>query len=72
MNADGSEQKRLTRDPASDLTPAWSPDGRQIAFLSQRDRNPEIYVMNSDGSGQTRLTRNGTTDDSIAWSPAQK
>ena len=49
--------------------PAWSPDGRRIAFHSKRDGNPEIYVMNADGSGVTRLTYNGARDLVTAWSP---
>ncbi|MHC4335208.1 MAG: TolB family protein [Planctomycetota bacterium] len=52
MNADGSAQKNLTNNPASDEAPNWSPDGKMIAFASFRDGNYEIYVMNADGSGQ--------------------
>ena len=36
--------------------PAWSPDGRRIAYLSRREGSKELYVMNADGSGQQRLT----------------
>jgi len=36
MDADGSGQHNLTRNPASDYSPAWSPDGRQIAFATSR------------------------------------
>ena len=43
-------------------------EGR-IAFVSERDGNPEIYVMNADGSGQTRLTENPAADWGPAWSP---
>ena len=61
MNADGTAQRNLTRSTthpfASDTTPAWSPDGRKIAFVSNRDRNGEIYVMNADGSGLRKLTQ---------------
>lgn len=69
MNADGSNQTRLTFNPAADSGPAWSPDGLKIAFTSNRDGNEEIYVMNADGSGQTRLTQNAADDFSPAWSP---
>jgi TolB protein len=58
--ADGSGVRRLTRGGprAQDLYPAWSPDGRSIAFSSSRgDREPELYVMRADGSGLRRLTR---------------
>jgi Tol biopolymer transport system component len=59
----------LTNNPASDSEPNWSPDGSQIAFVSTRDNNHNIYVMNANGSGQTRLTRNAAPDFSPAWSP---
>jgi Tol biopolymer transport system component len=62
MNADGSNQIRLTNNAAADSDPAWSPDGTRIAFLSDRHGNgggnTEIYVMNADGGSPTRLTNN--------------
>ena len=67
--ADGSGQTNLTNNVANDLSPAWSPDGSQIAFYSGRDGNTEIYIMNADGSGQTRLTNNAANDGHPAWSP---
>jgi dipeptidyl aminopeptidase/acylaminoacyl peptidase len=66
---DGSAQTNLTRHPAADSQPAWSPDGNRIAFTSTRDGNEEIYVMHADGSGQIRLTSNSWGDSSPAWSP---
>lgn len=47
----------------------WSPDGQQIAFVSNRDGNQEIYVIQRDGSGLTRLTHNDGHDTVSAWSP---
>ena len=57
MNADGSDQIRLTNDRAQKFDPAWSADGSRIAFTSNRDGGEEIYEMNADGSNQTRLTK---------------
>ena len=69
MNADGSNQTRLTSNPAVDATPAISPDGAKVAFASGRTGNGDIYVMNADGSHQTRLTSNPAVDATPAISP---
>jgi Tol biopolymer transport system component len=69
INADGRGERNLTPDPACNEFPAWSPDGRRIAFASERDGNFEIYVMNADGAGQRRLTRSATRDVAPSWSP---
>jgi len=69
MDADGSNQTRLTNNPADDGSPAWSPDGSRIAFYSDRDGNYEIYVMDADGSNQTRITNNPAGDAFLDWSP---
>jgi Tol biopolymer transport system component len=69
MNADGSEQENLTRQPANDSHPSWSRDGRKLVFVSRRDGNAEIYVMNADGSGLRNLTRAPSDDLDPAWSP---
>src|SRR5262249_11073408 len=50
--------------------PAWSPDGSKIAFTSNRDGNPEIYIMNKDGSGLRRITQNPAIDEAPTWSPS--
>lgn len=66
MNSDGSEKKRITNNPAVDVFSSWSPDGRKIAFTSERDGNDEIYVMNANGSGRKRLTNNPARDVDIS------
>lgn len=60
---------QLTFDPASDNTPAWSPDGTEIAFGSDRGGNVDIWVMSATGQDLTRLTVDPATDYAPAWSP---
>ena len=72
MDADGRHQRRLTYMQAEEGLPAWSPDGRRIAFASNRDGNSEVYVMHADGSHQRRLTRHPASDAFPAWSPDGK
>ena len=67
-NADSGEQRRLTTG-GSDGQPAWSPNGQQIAYISQDDGNFEIYRINADGSNKVRLTNNPSSDGLPVWSP---
>ena len=69
LNPDGANLRRLTRNKAEDWFPAWSPDGKRIAFSSNREGNHEIYVMNADGSDQKRLTNNNAEDWGPVWMP---
>jgi Tol biopolymer transport system component len=68
VDVKGKKLQRLTNNNAKDANPAWSPDGQQIVFASNRDGNFEIYVMNSDGSNQHRLTNHPADDNSPTWS----
>jgi len=64
----GNRMQSLSIAPG-DSRPRYSPDGTKIVFQSNRDGQPEIYIMNSDGSGQTRLTNNPAWDTAPSWSP---
>lgn len=67
MKLDGTEVARLTHEPADDVRPAFTPDGR-IVFTSRRDGNSEIYLTNVDGTGLLRLTNDPADDDEPAVS----
>ncbi len=70
VNADGSNLTKLTTNSGTaSWGPTWSPDGSRIAFASDRDGNPEIYVMNANGTNQTRITNHIARDFDPAWSP---
>jgi len=51
---------------------SWSPDGKNIMFVSDKDGNPEIYIMDSTGGNIVRLTNNDVRDDQPVWSPDGK
>ncbi len=73
VNTDGSGLVRLATACCINVYPSWSPDGKRIAFMSNRDgtseSNYEIYVVNADGTAVTRLTNNPNVDSGPAWSP---
>ncbi len=71
MNADGTDIKQLTNVPGGDFDPAWSPDGKRIAFTSLRDGNKQIYVLDVNSLAVTRLTSyDVNVENSLpAWSP---
>ena len=72
MGTDGANQVRLTESEGLDTHPVWSPNGKQIAFTSNRDGNYEIYVMSADGSGARNVTKNPERDDFATWHPDGK
>ena len=69
MDADGDNPRNLTNHNSLDQTPDWSPDGRWIAFSSNRDGDWEIFVMNADGTNPSNLTNHSARDGRPDWSP---
>jgi TolB protein len=66
--ADG-KLRQLTRDPETDTNPFYSPDGKQIAFVSDRDGRAEIWVMGADGAHPRRVTSIGVGGHFLRFTP---
>ena len=72
MNPDGSQQIRLTDNPADDLYPAWSPTGEQILFTSNRNGERDLYLMDANGENVKRVFRKSAHRAYPTWSPDGK
>ena len=64
--------RQFTYSKKSEKWPRWSPDGKQIAFLSNRAEEEQIYVMRADGGEATALTKGKRSINSFEWSPDGK
>jgi dipeptidyl aminopeptidase/acylaminoacyl peptidase len=75
LDVESKEEEPITSGPYDDSSPVWSPDGEQIAFVSNRTEEPDsndntdIFVVSSEGGEPRQLTKNPGTDRSPAWSP---
>ena len=67
LNINGGVLNRITTNSLMDVYPVWSPDGTQLAFLSWRGKDLDIYVMDADGSNQSKLYDSGGHDADIDW-----
>ncbi len=69
-DADGANPRRLTNEKAQDSSPSWSPDGTQIAFVSdlaKRGDSNDIYVVDAAGGAPKPITKNGVWDLEPDW-----
>lgn len=69
VGADGGRAKRLTSQPSYEANPVWSPDGKKIAFASDRNGNFDVFVMDAAGGQAKRLTSNSANEIPEAFSP---
>lgn len=68
----GGAARQLTRHPAIDRQPAWSPDGKQIAFVSEREGGRQVWVMPADGGAPRKLTQHTEGFVLEEWMPDGK
>src|SRR5205085_5167905 len=66
---DGKNVQRLTVNRARDVYPRFSPDGKWIAFSSDRNGNLDVYIMPSSGGTPKQLTFNSAEDSVLGWTP---
>ena len=67
MASTGRSLRFLTGHDSDSFAPTWSPDGRRIAFISNRDGPDQLFVMHADGTGVVRLTSGNTERDTPDW-----
>ncbi|MDW7761701.1 MAG: S9 family peptidase [Acidobacteriota bacterium] len=72
VDPDGRRVRELTHGDWRDFAPVWSPDGKRIAFLSDRDKSVQIHVLWLDTRDVAQLTRLERAPQNIAWSPDGK
>jgi tricorn protease len=68
-NADGANPRRLTAHVARDINPRFSPDGKWVAFSSNRMGNNDVYVVPVTGGEPKQLTWHSSDDVALYWTP---
>ena len=69
---DGANVKQITQNQSINISPAWAPDGKRIAFTSYLKRNPDLYLADVDGKNLQPLSRYPGLNVSPSWSPDGK
>jgi len=71
VRTSGGDPMQVTQG-GRDSSPAWSPDGKSVAFLSARDGNSQVYLLSMEGGEAKKLTQLSTGADLFHWSPDGK
>lgn len=69
MDYDGSRVKRITANGSLNISPSWSPDGKQIAFVSYRSGTPMLMIMSNSGDMRRAFPQKGELNSAPSWSP---
>ena len=72
VDSEGGEARQLTSNPAYDYSPVWSPDGKTVAFASDRYGNFDIYKVSVDGGVPVRLTTHSAKETPWTFTPDGK
>src|SRR5580658_4486770 len=64
--------RQFTYSAKDEFSPRWSPDGKQLAFLSNREDQQQVYVMRADGGEASAVTKGKRSVSNFAWSPDGK
>jgi tricorn protease len=68
-NLEGKDLKRLTANRGRDFAPRFTPDGKTVAFSSDRDGNVDVYIVPSDGGIPKQLTVHPADETVLSFSP---
>ncbi len=69
ITPDGSMIKQLTNGRGNDISPAWSPDGARLAYVSDQTGSPQIYIRPTAGGPGVRVSLQGSYNTDPDWSP---
>lgn len=69
MDYNGTNIRQITQERSIVLSPAWAPDGKEIAITTYRDRNPDLFAISLNGNGRRPLSQQPGLNSAAAWSP---
>ena len=72
VSANGGKALQITTNTSYETSPVWSPDGKQMAFASDRNGNFDIYLVSAEGGVAKRITTNSASETPLTFSPDGK